>query len=264
MEIQLRKPATRSAEIETCRALATLPEPGGWAGRGPARGDRSWTAGRGSDKAGAGALPPPCLVDLLFKKRWPCNSSVPTWGNREGLCPADISGRAKAGSRDRRIIRAPGGGCAGPWGFWKANDAEINPVVKVTYIVQRVGSRVDAIGQQAGDALKIKAERGLWTRRVPCCSVPRQSCPGTVATAESFHRANHTWLHRAPATFLGRPPQVRPDDTHMLDWQNQKDTQETPRGSYVWKEGGTPNRQFTNDPACLRASLQIRRMISSG
>lgn len=109
LEIQLRKPATRSAEIETCRAPATLPEPRGWAGRGAARGDRSWTAGRGSGKAGADALPPPCLVDLLFKKRWPCNSSVPTWGNREGLCPADISGRAKAGSGDRRIMRAPAG-----------------------------------------------------------------------------------------------------------------------------------------------------------
>lgn len=55
----------------------------------------------------------------------------------------------------------------GPWGFGKANDAEANYVVKVTYIVQRVGSRVNAIGQQAGDALKNKGRERVMDQACP-------------------------------------------------------------------------------------------------
>lgn len=72
--------------------------------------------------------------------------------------------------------------------------------VKVTYIVQGVGSRVNAIGQQARDTLKIKAERGLQTRYVPHCSLCKQSRPRTVSVAENFLKAPCTWRHRA------RPP----------------------------------------------------------
>lgn len=47
----------------------------------------------------------------------------------------------------------------------------------------------------------------------------------------------------------------------MLYGQNQEDTEANPRGSYVWEEGGTPrDLRFTNYPACLRASLQTRKM----
>lgn len=78
--------------------------------------------------------------------------------------------------------------------------------VKVTYIVQWVGCRVNAIGQQARDALKTKAERGLRTRPVSNGSVFNQSSPRAVSITENFLKASHTWLHRARPPFWGFLP----------------------------------------------------------
>lgn len=107
------------------------------------------------------------------------------------------------------MMRAPWGspGVVRPWGPGDANDTQSWTVwVKVTYIVQGVGRRVDTIGQQARDALKIKAERGLRTSHVSCGSGFNQRGPRTVSIIENFLKVSHTWLHRARPPFWGFLP----------------------------------------------------------
>lgn len=82
LEIQFRKPATRSAEIDTCRAPVTQPERG-WGGRGdPGRGNISWTGRlQGSHPVRAAFLPQTPLP------RWACSArkdalDVSAWPDR--------------------------------------------------------------------------------------------------------------------------------------------------------------------------------------
>lgn len=105
----------------------------------------------------------------------------------------------------------------------ESNDAEINCVcVKVTYIVQGVGSCVNAIGQQARDALKIKAERGLRTRHGARRPASRRSRPWTVHPNRRLRMSSARTAPGCakPATVLGFPPRVRLDDAIMLYRQN--------------------------------------------
>lgn len=109
----------------------------------------------------------------------------------------DIYRRARAGSPDRSIIRAPRGGVA--LGFGESNDTRGWPVcVRVTYVVQRVGRRVNAIGQQARDALKKKRQRGGYgPGHVPCGgSAFSQTGPRADSVTRNFLKASHLWAHR--------------------------------------------------------------------
>lgn len=65
-------------------------------------------------------------------------------------------------------MRAPGKGGVSP-GIWGARDKQ-GP--KVTYIMQRVGGRVYAVGQQAGDA---------WEREKKHSDGSQGGCPGSHA-----------------------------------------------------------------------------------
>lgn len=146
-------------------------------------------------------------------------------------------------------------------GDLESDDAEINWVcVKVTYIVQRVGRRVHAIGQQARDPLKIKAERRLGTGHVPRGSVSRRSGPGTVSVTKNFLKANRAWLHRArPPSWSCLPGSTR-RQKHALLAESGRHRGKPKRKLRLGGRRDPQDLHFTNYPACLRASLQTRKM----
>lgn len=160
----------------------------------------------------------------------------PGWQGR--ACAADIYRRAKAGSQDRGIIRAPWG--RGPRGFGAASDAEAN-FVKVTYIVQGIGGRVNAMGQQAGDTLKTEAEGGLGTSSVSTFSLCKQSSPRTDSVAQNSLKASCTRRPRAGPPFWRFLPGLDQETVKTCSIGRIRETQRKVR------ERGTPGRKEVPD-----------------
>lgn len=139
------------------------------------------------------------------------------------------------------------------WGPGDSNDAQRWTVwVQVTYIMQGVGRRVDTIGQQARDALKIKAERWLWTSHVSCGSRFHQRGPRTVSIIENFFKASHTWPHRARPPFWGFLPgfdweMIKTCSVGRIRKTERKPQEEVTPG----RKEGPPNLRFTSYPHLL-------------
>ena len=123
--------------------------------------------------------------------------------------------------------------------------------VKVTYIVQGVGRRVDTIGQQARDALKIKAERGSWTSDI-CSSECNQRGPRTVSIIENFLKASHIWPHRAQPPFWGFLPGFNWEMIKTCSVGRIRKTERKPQEEVTpWRKEGPPNLRFTSYPHLL-------------
>lgn len=85
--------------------------------------------------------------------------------------------------------------------------------------MQGVGSRVNAVGQQACDTLKIKAERGLRTQvGLPPLSLQTEQSQDCLSRRE-FSQSQ--LAAQSQATFLVFPPRVQlGDGKNMLYRQN--------------------------------------------
>lgn len=115
--------------------------------------------------------------------------------------------------------------------------------------MQRVGGRVNAIGQQARDALKIKTERGSGTRPAPGCSERSQDYPSHHELGQSESRL----ATQSPATFLGFAPKVQPGEDENMLYGRIRKTQRKPQEEVrTGRKEVSPNLQFTSYPCPLK------------